>query len=120
MIEENDTVGDLHDRLMTLGSELVMKTVDAIANQEVEPIDQSRMTDHPDKIKQAPKIFKEDCRIDWTKDTESVRNLVRGLSPYPTAWTEFIHSETNEILMAKIFSVFRDNRKSPSCSRELW
>jgi methionyl-tRNA formyltransferase len=114
VIEENDTVGDLHDRLMTLGSELVLKTVDAIVNQEVEPIDQSRMTDHPEKIKQAPKIFKEDCRIDWTKDTESVRNLVRGLSPYPTAWTEFIHPETNEILIAKIFSVFRDNRSLPA------
>ncbi len=114
VIDEKDTVGDLHDRLMTLGAELVLKTVDAIANQEVEPIDQSRMTDHPDKIKQAPKIFKDDCRIDWTKDTESVRNLVRGLSPYPTAWTEFIHSETNEILMAKIFSVFRDNRSLPA------
>jgi len=113
-IAENDTVGDLHDRLMVLGSELVLKTVDALAEGKVQPIDQSQMIDNPERVKQAPKIFKEDCRIDWTKDTESVRNLIRGLSPYPTAWTEFMHPDKAEIITAKIFFATPDNSTLPA------
>lgn len=113
-INEHDTVGDLHDRLMTLGAELVIKTVDALALNEVEPVDQSQLINHSEKVKQAPKIFKEDCRIDWTKDVESVRNLIRGLSPYPTAWTELIHVESNEQITAKLFQAICDNRSLPA------
>ncbi|MFA5329263.1 MAG: methionyl-tRNA formyltransferase [Prolixibacteraceae bacterium] len=113
-IAENDTVGDLHDRMMEIGAGLILKTVNALAEGSVQPIDQTLLINDPEKIKQAPKIFKEDCRIDWTKDTESVRNLVRGLSPYPTAWTEFEHVEKNEILMAKIFAVSLDPGSMPA------
>lgn len=113
-IAENDTVGNLHDRMMTIGSELVLKTVDALAEGKVDPIDQTQLINHTERIKQAPKIFKEDCRIDWTKDTESVRNLIRGLSPYPTAWTELVHPEKNEILTAKIFAANSDNSNLPA------
>jgi len=113
-IAENDTVGDLHDRLMVIGANLVTKTVDALASGNVEAIDQEHLIDHPERIKHAPKIFKDDCRIDWTKDTESVRNLIRGLSPYPTAWTEFEHTEKNEIITAKIFAASRDNGSLPA------
>ena len=113
-IAENDTVGNLHDRMMTIGSELVLKTVDALAEGKVDPIDQTQLIDHTERIKQAPKIFKEDCRIDWTKDTESVRNLIRGLSPYPTAWTELVHPEKNEILTAKIYAANSDNSNLPA------
>jgi methionyl-tRNA formyltransferase len=108
-IAENDTVGDLHDRLMVIGASLVVKTVDALAVGNVEAIDQEHLIDNPEKIKHAPKIFKDDCRIDWTKDTESVRNLIRGLSPYPAAWTELKHSIKEEVLTAKIFAATRDN-----------
>ena len=108
-VGENDTVGDLHDQLMAIGAGLVVKTVDALAEGKVQPVDQAQLIDHPEKIKHAPKIFKDDCRIDWTKDTESVRNLIRGLSPYPAAWTEFIHPEKGETMSAKLFSVVRDN-----------
>lgn len=113
-IGENDTVGDLHDRMMEIGANLVIKTVDALAEGNIQPIDQEQLTDHPERIKQAPKIFKEDCRIDWTKDSESVRNLIRGLSPYPAAWTELEHPEKPEILTAKIYSSSHDNGSLPA------
>lgn len=113
-IAENDTVGDLHDRLMVIGANLVVKTVEALASGEVEAIDQENLIDNQDRIKHAPKIFKDDCRIDWTKDTESVRNLIRGLSPYPTAWTELEHPEKQEIITAKIFAASRDNGSLPA------
>jgi len=112
-IGENDTVGDLHDRMMAIGSELVLRTVDALAEGKVDPIDQTQLIDNPERIKQAPKIFKDDCRIDWTRDTESVRNLIRGLSPYPTAWTELVHPEKSEILTAKVFGATRDSSSLP-------
>ena len=82
-IDENDTVGDIHDRLMEIGAGLVMKTVDALAAGNVKPIPQDKMVD--EEIKHAPKIFKEDCKIDWSKNLEIIRNLVRGLSPFPAA-----------------------------------
>jgi methionyl-tRNA formyltransferase len=113
-IGENDTVGDLHDQMMEIGSGLVLKTVNALADGKIQPIDQEQLIDSPERIKQAPKIFKEDCLIDWTRDTESVRNLIRGLSPYPAAWTELHHQEKNEILTAKIYSVSRDNSNLPA------
>jgi len=113
-IGENDTVGDLHDQMMEIGSGLVLKTVNALADGKIQPIDQEQLIDSLERIKQAPKIFKEDCLIDWTRDTESVRNLIRGLSPYPAAWTELHHQEKNEILTAKVFSVSRDNSNLPA------
>jgi len=113
-IAENDTVGDLHDRLMVIGANLVVKTVDALAGGNVEAIDQEHLIDNPERIKHAPKIFKDDCRIDWTKDTESVRNLIRGLSPYPAAWTELEHHGKEEVLTAKIFAATRDNSSLPA------
>lgn len=113
-IAEGDTVGDLHDRLMVIGAKLVVKTVDALARGEVEAIDQEQLMKNQGSIKHAPKIFKDDCRIDWTKDTESVRNLIRGLSPYPAAWTELVHSGDGEVVTAKIFSVTRDNSNLPA------
>ena len=112
-IAENDTVGDLHDRLMVIGASLVVKTVVALANGNVEAIDQEGLIDYPEQIKHAPKIFKDDCRIDWTRDTESVRNLIRGLSPYPAAWTELEHLGKEEVLIAKIFAAIRDNSNLP-------
>lgn len=113
-IGENDTVGDLHDRMMEMGAGLVLKTVDAIAEGNLEPVDQEELIGQSVRIKQAPKIFKEDCRIDWTKDTESVRNLIRGLSPYPAAWTDLEHSGKSEVLTAKIFAVTCENSSMPA------
>lgn len=113
-IGDNETVGDLHDRMMEIGANLVLKTVDAIVEDNIKPVDQQELIDQSVRIKQAPKIFKEDCRIDWTRDTESVRNLVRGLSPYPAAWTELQHPDKEEILTAKIYAVTRENSSLPA------
>ncbi len=103
-IGENETVGDVHDRLMEIGAKLVVETVDAIAAGNIQPIPQTDLMGKVE-IKHAPKIFKEDCRIDWSKDTETVRNLIRGLSPYPAAWTNLANMKTGEEILTKIFFV---------------
>ena len=112
-IGENDSVGDLHDRMMVVGASLVLKTVDALAAGMVEAVEQTALINTPEIIIHAPKIFKDDCRIDWIRDTESVRNLIRGLSPYPAAWTELVHQNTSEIMTAKIYAAIRDNNNLP-------
>lgn len=81
-ISERETAGDLHDKLMALGSLLVVETVDLIAGGSVIPLEQSSAD-----FKSAPKLNKENCRIDWTQPLETVYNKIRGLSPYPSAWT---------------------------------
>lgn len=82
-IEEDDTVGDLYIRLMDKGAQLVLKTVRAIESGDYpqEPQDTNQ------EIKHAPKIFRETCEIDWTKSSKEVYDFIRGLSPYPAAWT---------------------------------
>jgi len=81
-ISKSDTAGDLHDKLMTQGSHLVIETVKLISEGSVIPMEQSGA-----EFKPAPKLNKENCRIDWTQPLESVYNQIRGLSPYPAAWT---------------------------------
>ena len=81
-ILEKDTVGSLYERLMKRGAGLVLKTVTAIEGGNYSSIPQKENQ----TIKHAPKIFKETCEINWNQPVENVRNFVRGLSPYPTAW----------------------------------
>jgi methionyl-tRNA formyltransferase len=87
-IADDDCVGDVHDRLMLLGGKLVTETVDHILDGTIHPIDQSELFQTEDELKPAPKIFRETCRIDWTQPAKRVYDFVRGLSPYPAAWTE--------------------------------
>ena len=101
-IGRNDTVGDIHDRLMETGAKLVLKTVDALASGKFKPVPQSEL-ESEEEIKPAPKIFKEDCKIDWKRDVETVRNLIRGLSPYPAAWANLVHKENGRTIPCKIF-----------------
>jgi len=86
-IHDDDDVEAVHDRLMLLGADLVLKTVDDVEQGIVKPIPQSQLTvDGP--LRPAPKIFKETCQIRWDELTaRQVYNFVRGLSPYPAAWT---------------------------------
>ena len=107
-IGENDTVGEVHDRLMEIGAELVVKTIDAISERSIQPVPQSELVAYSE-IKHAPKIFKEDCKIDWSKSAESIRNLIRGLSPYPTAWTVMTNNKTGEEIQVKIFFALKYN-----------
>ncbi|HBS87653.1 MAG TPA: methionyl-tRNA formyltransferase [Bacteroidales bacterium] len=101
-ISETDTAGEVHDRLMLKGARLVLKTVRDIETGAFETIDQSAFIADPELLKKAPKIFKEDCKISWTKDVDDINNLIRGLSPYPCAWSEFITPD-REIVSFKIY-----------------
>jgi methionyl-tRNA formyltransferase len=84
-ILDNDNAGDLHDKLMLAGAELLIRTVNAIKKNDIHPIPQDSID--TESLKHAPKIFKEDCLINWENDSVKIYNLIRGLSPYPTAFT---------------------------------
>lgn len=83
-IGEDDTVGELYERLMVKGAQLVLKTVRSIEQGTYPSTPQVESTE----TKHAPKIFKETCQINWNQPGEQIRNFVRGLNPYPTAWCE--------------------------------
>ncbi|MGB0887519.1 MAG: methionyl-tRNA formyltransferase [Vicingaceae bacterium] len=103
-IGENETAGELHDKLMNIGSSLVLKTVKDIESENINSQPQSRyLSGENQELKEAFKIFKPFCKIDWSKPMDEIHNHVRGLSPYPTAWTEFKHKETQELISCKIF-----------------
>lgn len=99
-IGDDDNVGDIHDRLMEIGAGLVVKTVDALGEGKYTTVEQDEI--QTSNLKPAPKIFKEDCKIDWNKPAVEVRNLIRGLSPYPAAWTELVDAK-GKALSLKVF-----------------
>ena len=96
-----DNIGTLYDKLMMIGSELVTKTVDKLASGNYTTIEQMHIDEAT--LKPAPKIFKDDCCIDWNKDAEMVHNIIRGLSPYPAAWTP-LYRDGAEYGSIKIFA----------------
>ena len=99
-IEPETTIGELHDSLMVIGANLVLKTVDSLANGIVIPISQDSLTIDSHRL-HAPKIFKENCLINWGKPGLTINNLIRGLSPYPAAFTNFRNTESE--IGVKIF-----------------
>ena len=116
-IGADDNIGTLYDRLMEIGSHLVVRTVDKLASGDYTTIEQMHIDEAT--LKPAPKIFKEDGRIDWRHSAESIHNLVRGLSPYPAAWTP-IFKDGAEIGSAKIFTShfeLDDNTATPGTIR---
>ncbi len=102
-ITENTTAGDLHDDLMKVGASLILKTVKAIESGTVD----LKVQDDTQAI-HAPKIFKETCKINWSKSPKEIYNLIRGLSPYPTAFTEFKDAQGN-VMSLKIFSTQKED-----------
>lgn len=103
-IDDNDNAGTLHDKLMQLGSDLIMKTVDDIIDGRVDRTSQNKLLEHnTQNIKPAPKIFNDTCRIDWKASAENIRNFIRGMSPYPAAWTTLIFQD-GRIINLKVFS----------------
>lgn len=96
-----DNIGTLYDKLMYVGSELVTNTVDKLASGDYTTTEQMHIDENT--LRPAPKIFKDDCRIEWTKSAESIHNLVRGLSPYPAAWTP-LYKDNAECGSMKIFT----------------
>lgn len=100
-IADTDNVEIVYERLMRLGGDLVLKTVDAILEGSVKTIPQEELA-QVGELRPAPKIFKETCRIDWTIGVKRIYDFVRGLSPYPAAWTE-LYQEGTDPVMLKIF-----------------
>lgn len=100
---ESETAGDIHDKLMITGSRLVQKTVDMIIDENVSPMPQPEIM----TLKAAPKIFKETCKIDWNQSAATVYNFIRGLAPYPAAWS-LLKTENGDELNVKIFETEKE------------
>ena len=107
-INPDDTAGSLYERLMNKGAALVLKTV-ALIETKTYALEPQHMTD---AIKQAPKIHKETCKINWDKSVEEVRNFIRGLSPYPAAWT-VLANKNCKIFKASTVNSSNNNKKQP-------
>jgi methionyl-tRNA formyltransferase len=120
-IGEDETAGELHDKMKEVGAQLLVKTVQGLANGSITETPQSSivnrqssmddtetaathspLTTHQSPLKHAPKIFTETCKIDWSKPTNEVHNLIRGLSPYPGAFTH---------LNEKLFKIYRSEKE---------
>jgi len=104
MISEMDTIGSLHDKMMMIGGELICKTIEGIIKESITPQKQVDLITNQANLHAAPKIFKQDCQIDWNKPQNEVFNFIRGLSPYPGAHT-YIYNASGEKLQLKIFEV---------------
>lgn len=102
-IQENDNAGVVHDKLMYTGAELVVKTVDAILKGDYPQVKQEELLSEGTEIKHAPKIFKNDCKIDWNNQVDTIHNLIRGLSPYPASWTE-LYNNSNQTIQLKVYA----------------
>lgn len=96
-----DNVGDVHDRLMMLGADLTIDTIESIIDGTLKTVPQEQLIGDTEPTP-APKIFKETCRIDWNRPAREIHNLVRGLSPYPAAWS-VLTDDGKEVGSVKIF-----------------
>lgn len=104
-ILDTDNAEDVHDKLMYTGSDLVVRTVDHILAGDIKPIPQEQLTvEGP--LRPAPKIFKETCRIDWSRGVKPTYDFIRGLSPYPAAWTTLLHQGKSAVL--KIYATTKE------------
>lgn len=99
-IGPNETAGEIHDRMMHLGANAVAQTLELLSSGTFT----TRPQKNSESIKSAPKLFRENSRIDFTKVGIAVHNFIRGLSPYPAAWTEIIHKESGNVKTLKIFN----------------
>lgn len=95
-IGENETAGDVHDKMKEVGAQLLVKTVKGIADGSIKEVPQSAAT----ALKHAPKIFTGTCRIDWNKPVDEIYNLIRGLAPYPSAFT-YLNDKVLKLFKAK-------------------
>lgn len=101
-IGDDETFGELHDKLMEVGSSLVVKTVQLIEKGTVKTVKQPEIEEKP-----APKIFTETCKINWQDSLTDIYNLIRGLNPYPAAWTTLINNEDE--IKVKIYNVKKES-----------
>lgn len=106
-IAETDTAGTLHDKLKDMGAALVLKTVKAIESGISPAVSQESLIHNRTTLHTAPKLSKQLCRINWNQPASSIYNFIRGLSPYPAAWTE-LHSGDGKVIPIKLFSTSKD------------
>jgi methionyl-tRNA formyltransferase len=113
-IGPDETAGELHDRMMHLGAEVTLETVKRIFSGQLHAITQDQLTES--ELKSAPKLFKADCRIDWNQSAEVIHNFIRGLSPYPAAWTTLKEMDGKTVKLFKTVICEHDNRSGiPGC-----
>jgi methionyl-tRNA formyltransferase len=112
-ITKDDTVGKLYERLMIKGAQLVLKTIQSIEQGNYPSIPQTESAE----IKHAPKIFKETCQINWNQSSEQIRNFVRGLNPYPTAWCE-LDGKNYKIFKVSVSNESEGQRKTGSLNTD--
>jgi methionyl-tRNA formyltransferase len=106
-VDPDEDAGSLHDKIMHVGAALLVRTVGVIAAGNPPLIDQAALIRKQKVLKLAPKIFTEDCRVDWDQQTEVVYNHIRGLAPYPAAWT-ILRNQAGEEKTLKIFSAEKE------------
>ena len=102
LIDPDENVGEVHDKLMEIGSRLVVQTVEAIFDGSVEYRVQRSFIQGSEILRPAPKLSRELCHIDWNGKTRHIYNLIRGLSPYPAAFTELVKGD--KVQQMKIYS----------------
>ena len=107
-ISENMNAGQLHDLLMIDGAKLVLETLDEIELDDVQK--EKQIDTQIDTLKHAPKIFKADCKIEWTLKARAIHNKIRGLSPYPGAWCKIEHKSKGSVVQFKLFSSMLTNQ----------
>lgn len=111
-ITDNMTAGELHDILMNKGAKLVLKTVEFLNDSKSSLTSQTQLIEPGTILKPAPKLFKEHCKINWALENEKAYNFIRGLSPYPGAWTIFINEDKEEIPAKIIVAEVADVQES--------
>lgn len=114
-ISDTMTAGELHDMLMETGAELLLKTVEAMEKNDFPALDQKDLLKGRTP-QAAPKIFKDDMRIKWDEEIDRIYNLIRGLSPYPAAWTELENERSGEKYVLKVFTTEKICREHANTS----
>lgn len=114
-IGDEETAGELHDRMMALGAETIVDTVELIRNGNAAPHPQPHQ-----ELKNAPKISKQDGLIDYDQPIDKIHNLIRGMSPYPTAWIKLKHKDHDQVKKMKIFrsKIVNDNKNEKIAIKE--
>ena len=110
-IGENETAGELHHRMMEIGADTLLDAVNRIAKGETDAVEQNELMIADEIIPRAPKIFKEDCRIDWGMSVDAIHNFVRGMSPYPAAWT---------MLGDKSLKIYMGEKRKDNSASVIW
>jgi len=110
-IEESMNAGELHDLLALRGSELLIETIKTVQEKTYQLQKQQSLISSEEELKEAPKIFKEDCKIDWSGRVENIYNFIRGLSPYPGAWTDLV-DDKGKLYTLKIYKAEKTDIES--------